>query len=79
MRISSQTCSNAGCIDDREKWRGDTIAMQGEVTHVHDDGTLTVRLHGFAYPVTTTGEHLSLVAKCKAEPGLRKKLFDEPD
>jgi hypothetical protein len=24
---------------------GDTIAMQGEVTHVHDDGKVTVRTH----------------------------------
>ena len=58
---------------------GDTISMQGEVTIVHDDGTVTVRLHGFATPITTRGEHLSLVAKKKAEPGRRKKLFDKPD
>ena len=25
---------------------GDTVAMQGEVTLVHDDATVTVRLHG---------------------------------
>ena len=37
---------------------GDTIAMQGEVTAVHDDGTVTVRLHGYGVPVTTRGEHL---------------------
>ena len=40
---------------------GDTIAMQGEVTLVHDDGTVTVWLHGYGVPITTTGEHLSLV------------------
>ena len=37
---------------------GDTIAMQGEVTMVHDDGSVTVRLHGYGVPITTTGEHL---------------------
>ena len=37
---------------------GDTIAMQGEVTMVHDDGTITVLLHGYDLPITTTGEHL---------------------
>ena len=47
--------------------------------HDDDDGTVTVRLHGFGTPITTSGEHLSLVAKKKAEPGRRKKLFDVPD
>ena len=37
---------------------GDTIAMQGEVTMVHDDGSVTVRLRGYDEPITTTGEHL---------------------
>ena len=37
---------------------GDTITMTGEVTLVHDDGTVTVRLHGYDVPVTTRGEHL---------------------
>ena len=37
---------------------GDTIVMQGEVTMVHDDGSVTVRLHGYDVPITTTGEHL---------------------
>src|SRR5262245_4559483 len=57
---------------------GDTIAMQGEVTHVHDDGTVTVRLYGLNYPVTTTGEHLSLVAK-RQPAGRKKPLYDEAD
>ena len=52
---------------------GDTISMTGEVTLVHDDGTVTVRLHGYDVPLTTRGEHLSLVAKKKAEPGRRKQ------
>jgi hypothetical protein len=42
---------------------GDAIGMTGEVTRVNDDGTVTVRLHGLHYPVTTTGEHLSMIAK----------------
>ena len=54
-------------------------AMQGEVTIIHDDGSVTVRLHGYGMPITTSGEHLSLVAKTRAEPGRRKKLFDRPD
>ncbi len=58
---------------------GDTIAMQGEVTMVHEDGKVTVRLHGFSVPITTTGEHLSLVAKRKPEPRRQKPLFDVPD
>ena len=37
--------------------------MQGEVTLVHDDGRVSVRLHGFGTPITTRGEHLSLVAQ----------------
>ena len=37
---------------------GDTIIMQGEVTMVHDDGSVTVRLQGYGVPITTTGEHL---------------------
>jgi hypothetical protein len=58
---------------------GDTISMTGEVTIVHDDGKVTVRLHGYDVPVTTRSEHLSLVAKRKAAPGRRKPLFDAPD
>ena len=34
---------------------GDTITRQGEVTRVNDDGTVTVRLHGYDYPTTTRG------------------------
>ena len=53
--------------------------MTGEVTLVHDDGAVTVRLHGFGTPITTSGEHLALVVKRKAEPGRRKLLYDKPD
>ncbi len=31
---------------------GDTIAMHGEVTAVHGDGTVTVWLHGYSVPLT---------------------------
>jgi len=58
---------------------GDTIVMEGGVTVVHDDGKVTVRLLGYGTPIATRGEHLSLVAKKKAEPGPRKRLFDQPD
>jgi hypothetical protein len=52
--------------------------MTGEVTRVNDDGTVTVRLHGLHYPVTTTGERLSLIAK-RQPAGGRKTLFEKPD
>jgi hypothetical protein len=58
---------------------GDTITTTGEVTRIRDDGTFTVRIHGYDVPATTRGEHLSLVAKRKSEPGRRKPLFDSPD
>jgi hypothetical protein len=58
---------------------GDTVGMTGEITHVHDDGTVTVRVQGLGYPVTIVSEHLSLVAKRRPEPGRRKPLFDKPD
>jgi hypothetical protein len=77
---------NSACIQRRRAEgmaaklaEGDTVAMTGEVTRVHNDGTVTVRLHGLGYPVTIGSEHLSLVAKRKAEPGRRKLLFDKPD
>jgi hypothetical protein len=28
-----------------------------------EHGTVTVRLHGYGVPITTTGEHLALVVK----------------
>ena len=43
---------------------GDTIAMQGEVTMVHDDGTGDgLCPHAYGVPITTGGEYLSLVVK----------------
>jgi hypothetical protein len=42
---------------------GDTVSMTGTVTIVHDDGTVTVWLHGYSIPITTRGEHFNLIAK----------------
>jgi hypothetical protein len=56
---------------------GDTIAMQGEVMIIHEDGRVTVRVLGYDLPVTTRGEHLQLIAKDKS--GRRKPLFDKPN
>ena len=58
---------------------GDTVGLTGEVTLLHDDGTVTVRLHGLPLPITIGAEHLALVAKKKSDPGRWKKLFDRPD
>ena len=59
---------------------GDTVSMTGEVTHIHDEnGMVTIRLHGFATPITTRGEHLSLVARKRTGLGRRQPLFDKPD
>ena len=54
---------------------GDTIATQGEVTMVHDDGTVTVWPHGYGVPITTGGEYLSLVVK-KTGPRRKGPLRD---
>jgi hypothetical protein len=50
--------------------------MTSQVTHVHADGTVWVRLRGVDYPITTRSEHLSLVAKRKPE-GRGKLLTEE--
>ena len=54
--------------------QGDIIAMQGEVSALHTDGQVTVRLIGFDYPITTRGEHLNLVAKAKPSGRPSKQL-----
>jgi hypothetical protein len=41
---------------------GDSVGMTGEVTIVHDDGSVTVRVLGIGSPVTIGTEHLSLIA-----------------
>ena len=57
---------------------GDTVSMDGEVTRLNDDGTITVHLHGYGTPVTTRAEHLTLITHGK--PNRRTKpLFDAPD
>jgi hypothetical protein len=56
---------------------GDTVGLTGEVTIVHDNRTVTVRVHGYGTPVTVGAEHLSLIAKRKAERRT-KPLFDKP-
>jgi hypothetical protein len=58
---------------------GDTIGMSGEVTIIHDDGSVTVRLNGYDFPVTTRPEFLTLIAKRPILPGRRKRLWDRPD
>ena len=37
----------------RNSARATRISMTGEVTIVHDDGTVTVHLHGYDIPLTT--------------------------
>ena len=58
---------------------GDTIGMSGEVVRVNDDGTVTLRLHGYDIPVTTCPEFLTLISKKPLVPGRRKRLWDRPD
>ncbi len=58
---------------------GDTISMEGEVSAVHDDGMVTVWLHGYNVPLTVRAEVFDLIAKKKPEPGGRKPLRDVPD
>jgi hypothetical protein len=56
---------------------GDTIAMQGEVWAVPEDGTVTVWLHGYSVPLTVRAEHSTLVAKKKQKR--EKPLRDAAD
>ena len=44
---------------------GDTVGLTAEVSIVHDDGTVTIWLHGYSVPITLRAEHLSLIAKRK--------------
>jgi hypothetical protein len=52
---------------------GDSIAMRGEVTMLHDDGSVTVWLHDYGVPITRTSESGG------EEEGRRKPLYDKPD
>jgi hypothetical protein len=58
---------------------GDTIGMSGQVTRVNDDGTVTLRLNGYDFPVTTRPEFVTLISKQPLVPGRRKRLWDRPD
>ena len=58
---------------------GYTVGITGEIAIVHDDGSVTLRLRGYDIPITTRGEHVSLIAKRKAEPVRRRPLRDMPD
>jgi len=58
---------------------GDTVSMQGLVTLVHENGTVTVRLDGLDYPITTRAEYVSLVARKQPLRSRGKPLFDKPD
>ena len=53
---------------------GDTITRQGEVTMVHDDGSVTVRLHGYGVPITTPSLPMLIV-----DPTISKSPFNDLD
>ena len=53
---------------------GDTVGLTAALTIIHGDGKVTVRLHGFDYPVTVRAEHLGLVTKKRAGPGRRNRF-----
>ena len=51
--------------------------MTGTVTIVHDDGTVTVWLHGYSIPITTSGEHFNLIAR-RASADQRPSNYQHP-
>jgi hypothetical protein len=51
---------------------GDTIAMQSEVTKIHEDGRVTVRLAGYDVPIATRGEASEPRRQEQADPERRK-------
>ena len=57
---------------------GDTVGMAGEVSLIHDDGTVTLRLRGYDLSIATRPEFLTLIAK-RLDPGRHKPLRDRPD
>ncbi|WP_292406221.1 hypothetical protein [Mesorhizobium sp.] len=59
LSTSSSAAAFARAMPMAKLSEGDTITMTGEVTLVHDDGTVKVRLHGYDVPVTTRGERLA--------------------
>jgi hypothetical protein len=80
INAARKLSSEADAAPAREEARGPRQApvasrlSEGEVTRVHDDGSVPVRT-----PITTTGEHLSPVAKKKPEPRRKGPLRDVPD
>ncbi len=56
-----------------ELGQGDTVGLTGEVSIVHDDGKVTLRLKGFDIPITIRAEHLSLIAKRAPAKPMRGK------
>jgi hypothetical protein len=42
---------------------GDAVIMRGEITQVHEDGRITVRLSGYGIPLTVERDHVE-----RAEP-----------
>jgi hypothetical protein len=55
---------------------GDSSAMRGEV---RCSMTMAALPSGCMITACRSREHLSLVAKRRAEPGRRKPLYDKPD
>jgi hypothetical protein len=55
---------------------GDSVGLHGEITRIHDDGRVTIRVHGFDYPITVRSEHVNLTAKHRAQRR-SKPLYDE--
>ena len=64
------------CLAGRSVCSTDPSKSDKARTLVNDDGRVTIRLVGYDVPITTRGEHRSLVAKKKPEPGRRKPRFD---
>ena len=52
---------------------GDTVGLTARSSCI-DDGAVTIRPHGFDYPITLRGEHLSLIAKRRSK---RRPAYDE--
>lgn len=57
---------------------GDTVKLTGHVTRVGEDGLISVRLDGYAHPVSLYEEDIADVIPAK-EPKRKKPLVDNPD
>ena len=58
---------------------GDTVGMAGEVTIVHDDGSVTVRLHGFGTPIDDVGRASEPGGEKEARAGPTYETVRQPD